>query len=307
MTPPPLVRRSTLILPVNVPRFLEKAHLRGADAVMLDLEDAVPPKEKPAARRLVREAIPHVGRGGAEVFVRVNHESALLEEDLEAAIFSGLTGICFPKTESAEEVERLDMLVSGLEGSRGVAAGGIELALLIESPRGVLNAEAIAAASRRVRTITLGPEDYCLSIGVEPSAQGSELLYPLSKIVTVAVAAGIAPMGLMGSIGSFKDLDRFEQAARRARDLGCLGASCIHPDQISVLNRVFSPTPDQVANARETVDAFEAGVKRGTASVGVGGSMVDIPVYARATRIVQKAEAIAAVDQRKADALARLR
>jgi citrate lyase subunit beta/citryl-CoA lyase len=301
-----LIRRSTLILPVNVPRFVERAHLRGADAVMLDLEDAVPPRQKDSARRLVCEAIPWVSRGGAEVLVRVNHDSAHLREDLEASVCPALDGICFPKTESAGEVERLDAQVADLERSRGVGPGRIELALLIETPRGLLNLEAIAGASRRIRTISLGPEDYCLELGVEPSADGAELHYALSRVVTVCKAAGFAPMGLLGSIAEFRDLRAFERAAARARDLGCVGASCIHPDQVGVLNRVFSPPAEKVDYARRAAEAFEAGLRHGTASVSVDGAMVDTPVYRRAKRILEQAAAVADVEDRKAAALARL-
>ena len=301
-----LIRRSTLILPVNVPRFLEKAHLRGADAVMLDLEDAVPPQQKDSARRLVREAIPRVSRGGAEVLVRVNHDPAHLGKDLDVSVCAGLDGICFPKTESAGEVERLEAQVADLERSLGIVPGRIELALLIETPRGLLNLEAIAGASRRIRTISLGPEDYCLELGVEPSADGAELHYALSRVVTVCKAAGLAPMGLLGSIAGFRDLGAFEQAAARARDLGCVGASCIHPDQVAVLNSVFSPPPGKVDYARRAVDAFEAGLRNGTASVSVEGAMVDTPVYRRAKHILDRAAAIAEVEKRKAAALNRL-
>lgn len=302
-----LIRRSTLILPVNVPRFVEKAYLRGADAVMLDLEDAVPLEAKDTARRLVRDSLPLVGRGGAEVFVRVNNDPAMLASDLEASVHPGLDGVCYPKTESAEEVRLLDARIAGLEKGRGVAAGKIELCLLIESPRGVLNLEGIAAASPRVRSISLGPEDYCLTLGVEPSADGMELFYGVSRVVTVCKASGVSPMGLLGSIAGFRDLGPFERAASRARDLGCVGASCIHPDQVAVLNRVFSPAPAKVESARAAVEAFEEGLKRGTASVNVAGEMVDIPVYRRAKRILEHAAAIAAVEQRKAEALARSR
>lgn len=301
-----LIRRSTLILPVNVPRFVEKAHLRGADAVMLDLEDSIPPGQKDAARRLTREAISLAGRGGAEVFARVNHDPAMLADDLEAAIHPGVDGICFPKTETAEEVERLDGMIARLERSRRIAPGRTEIALLIESPRGLLNLEAIAAASRRVRSISLGPEDYCLALGVEPSAEGMELLYGVSKVVTVCKASGISPMGLLGSIATFRDVGVFERAAARARDLGCVGAACIHPDQVAVLNRVFSPSPEKVECAHAAVEAFEEGLKRGTASVNVAGAMVDTPVYQRAKHILKQAAAIAEVEKRKADCLARL-
>jgi len=301
-----LIRRSTLILPVNVPRFVERAHLRGADAIMLDLEDAVPPEEKDGARRLIDQAIPLVSRGGAEIFVRVNHDPTNLAPDLEASVRPALDGICFPKTESAREVEHLEAQIADLERSRGIAPGRIEIAPLIESPRGLLNLEAIASASRRIRTISLGPEDYCLGLGVEPSTDGTELHYALSKLVTVCKAAGIAPMGLMGSIAGFRDLASFERAAARARDLGCVGASCIHPDQVPILNRVFSPSPERFENARRTVKAFEEGLRKGTASVSVGGAMVDTPVYRRAKHVLERAAAIAELERRKREALSRL-
>jgi citrate lyase subunit beta/citryl-CoA lyase len=167
--------------------------------------------------------------------------------------------------------------------------------------------EAIAGASRRIRTMSLGPEDYCLEIGVEPSADGAELHCALSALVTVCKAAGVAPMGLLGSIAGFRDLAAFERAASRARDLGCVGASCIHPDQVAVLNRVFSPPPETVDYARRAVEAFEAGLRNGTASVSVDGAMVDTPVFRRAQHILERATAIAKVEKRKAERLARLR
>lgn len=301
-----LVRRSTLILPVNVPRFVERAHLRGADAIMLDLEDAVPPEEKDRARRLIDDAIPLVSRGGAEVLVRVNHDAANLAEDLEASVRHGVDGICFPKTESAREVEHLEGHIADLERRRRLAPGRIEIAPLVESPRGLLNLEAIAVASRRIRTVSLGPEDYCLGLGVEPSADGAELHYALSKLVTVCKAVGIAPMGLLGSIAGFRNLASFELAAARARDLGCVGASCIHPDQVVVLNRVFSPSLERFEDARRTVAAFEEGLRSGTASVSVGGVMVDTPVYRRAQHVLERAAAIAERERRKREALVRL-
>jgi citrate lyase subunit beta / citryl-CoA lyase len=273
---------------------------------MLDLEDAVPVREKAGARLLVREAIPLVSRGGADVFVRVNGEAAYLSDDLDASVRAGLHGICLPKTESPREVHRLEAQIADLERTRGITPGHIELALLIESPRGLLSLEAIANSNRRIRTISLGPEDYCLELGVEPSAEGTELHYALSQIVTVCKAAGIAPMGLAGSIAGFRDLVAFERAAARARDLGCVGASCIHPDQVAVLNRVFSFPEEKVKHARAVVEAFEEGMKRATASVNLDGAMVDTPVYCRAKHILEQAAGIAQVEQRKAGALARV-
>ncbi len=299
------LRRSTLILPVNNRRFVEKAYLRGADALMLDLEDSIPWREKESARKQVQPSLPLAARGGGAVFVRVNKDPTWMKEDLDASIYPGLAGIVFPKTESAEEVRVLEEAVEGLEKKRGIAVGGIVLDLMIESPKGTLALIEIAGAGSRIRSVTLGPEDYCRELGVEPSADGSELQYPLAQIVTVCKAKGLKPMGLLGSIGEFRDLAKFERSAGRAAQLGCEGASCIHPDQVKILNRIFSPDPAQVERARLVVEAFEEGLERGTASVSVRGQMVDIPVYNRAKALLEQRQAIAEREQEKALAAGR--
>ena len=135
-----MIRRSTLILPVNIPRFVEKAYQRGADAILLDLEDAVPAAEKESARKLVKDSIALASRGGAEVGVRVNKDPSWLAPDVEASVYPGLDGITLPKTESAEEVRNLEALVEKFERARGIKPGHIEFSILIESPKGLLKA-----------------------------------------------------------------------------------------------------------------------------------------------------------------------
>jgi citrate lyase subunit beta/citryl-CoA lyase len=299
-------RRSALILPINQPRFVDRAHLRGADAIVLDLEDSVPAAEKTSARKLIPEALRAVARGGAEVAVRVNNEAGLLADDVDAAIHPGLDTIAFPKAESAEQIHGVVARIGALERKRGVPVGHVRLSLAIETPRGLLAAREIAEASTRIATMSVGVEDYCLELGVEPSADGMELLYAVSTIVTICKATGITPTGLLGSIAGFRDIAVFEGAAQRARQLGCLGAGCIHPDQVVVLNRVFSPDPAKVEYAERVVAAFEDGVRRGTASVNVDGKMVDVPVYKRALVILDRARSVAETERRKAEALARL-
>jgi citrate lyase subunit beta/citryl-CoA lyase len=274
---------------------------------VLDLEDSVPPAEKGGARRLVREALALAGRGGAEVLVRVNNEPALLWEDLDAAVHPGLDGIALPKAESPDRVQEVVRRIEALEGARGMEPGHVRLSLALETPRGVLRAEAIAAASPRIATMGVGVEDYCLELGVEPSPDGVELLYAVSRAVTICKAEGIQPTGLLGSIANFRDLAAFEGAAVRARQLGCEGAGCIHPDQVVVLNRVFSPDPATVEHARRVVEAFAEGLRRGTASVNLDGKMVDIPVYRRATAILARARAVEEAERRKVEALTRQR
>ena len=298
-------RRSSLILPVNQPRFVEKAYTRGADAIVLDLEDSVPPQEKATARKLVQGSLGVAGRGGAEVLVRVNNDPALLADDIDACIHPGLDGLSIPKAESAAQIHDIVARIERLERPRGLPPRHLRLSLAIETPRGLLAIEEIARASDRIATMSIGVEDYCLELGVEPSADGMELLYPVAHLVSVCKAVGVQPTGLVGSIAGFRDLATFEGAAQRARQLGCEGAGCIHPDQVTVLNRVFTPDPAKVEQARRVVEAFEDGVRRGTASVNLDGKMVDVPVYKRAQVVLARANLVAETECRKADALRR--
>ncbi len=191
----PHARRSSLILPVNVPRFVEKAYARGADAIVLDLEDSVPVQEKASARKLVRDALPLAGRGGAEVLVRVNNDPALLADDIDAAVHPGLDGLAIPKAESGAQIRDIVAQIDRLERSRGLSPGHLRLSLAIETPRGLLAAEEIARSSDRIATMSIGVEDYCLELGVEPSADGIELLYPVARLVMICKAVGVPSHG----------------------------------------------------------------------------------------------------------------
>ena len=224
------VIRSLMSVPVNIPKFVDKAHLRGADAIFLDLEDAVPYSEKAKARTLIKDAIPMVARGGAEVNVRINKEDSLLSDDVDASVHPGLDGIVFPKVESPKDVHDLEQQVKKLEAERGIPEGHVRFHILIETPKGVLKIEEIAASSKRIIAMAVGMEDYCMELGVEPSADGSELFYAVSRVVVASKAFGIKPMGLLGSIGNFGDLEGFAQSAERARQLGCEGAG-LHPSR----------------------------------------------------------------------------
>jgi citrate lyase subunit beta/citryl-CoA lyase len=300
------VQRSLLILPVNVPRFVEKAYTRGADSIMLDLEDAVPQDQKQRAREMVKDSIAVAGRGGVDVFVRVNNEEALLWDDVAASVHPGLHAIFLPKTESGEQVAALEKQIATLELERGIQPGSIKMSLHIESPLGILKLQEIAVASKRTESVSIGSDDYCLQLGVEASPEGTELFFPFSMIVTVCKANGIAPMGILGSVAGFRDLDGFRRAAERGRNLGSIGAFCIHPDQVGILNQVFSPSQHDVDHALRVVEAFEEGLSRGRASVTLDGRMVDTPVYKRAKLTLERAEAVTALEQRKAEAMSML-
>jgi len=299
-----IIIRSVLILPVNNRRFVENAYRRGADAIMLDLEDSVPAAEKDSARKLVKKSIPLAARGGAQVQVRVNSEPQQLAADIDAAVHPGLDVIVLPKVESAALVKKVDRQVNDLAHNRGIKPDRIKLSLVIESPRGLLDLQNIALASARTMFMSVGPEDYCLALGVEPSSDGIEILFALSKVITVSKALGLRPIGLLGSLAGFRDLEGFTRAAERASQLGCEGGVCIHPNQVPILNRVFAPKTEQVDQARRIVEAFENGLSAGTAAVEVDGRMVDLTVYLRAKMIFDRARAIKELEEKKAKALA---
>jgi citrate lyase subunit beta / citryl-CoA lyase len=300
------VQRSLLILPVNVPRFVEKAYTRAADSIMLDLEDSVPRDRKAPARELVKDSIALAGRGGTDVFVRVNNEESLLREDVAASVYPGLHAIFLPKTESGKQVAALDEQIAELELERGIQPGSIKLSLHIETPLGILRLQEIAAAGKRTESMSIGGDDYCLQLGVEASPEGTELFFPFAMMATVCRATGINPMGILGSVAGYRDLDSFRRAAEHGRNLGSTGAFCIHPDQVGILNQVFSPSQHDVDHARRVVEAFEEGLSMGRASVTLEGRMVDTPVYKRAKLVMERAEAVAALEKRKAEALSRL-
>jgi citrate lyase subunit beta/citryl-CoA lyase len=290
-------------VPVNVPRFVERAWTRGADALILDLEDSVPPAEKPGARARAREAMRACARGGADIEVRINKPFPLAVEDLDACVWPGLDAVHFPKAESAREVETLDRLIAEREAAREMPVGQVQLSIAVETALGLHNLVPIALASPRLVALSLGSEDFTLDIEVEPSREGRELLFGKMQIVLAARLAGAQPHGTMASLADYRDLEAMATAIREARRMGFMGAACIHPAQVGPLNTHFSPTPEEVALARRVVAAFDAAAAEGRASVGVDGKMVDIPVAERARRLLQRAEAVAAKEGRTHAAL----
>lgn len=301
-----LVRRSILILPVNVPRFVEKAYARGADAIQLDLEDSVRWEDKGTARELVRHAVAICAKGGADVIVRINKPYELAMKDLAASVWPGVAAIHFPKAETAREIEWLDAAISELESSRRLPPGSVKLSVAVETALGLHNALGISLASPRITDIVLGPEDYALDIGVEPSVDGRELFYGKAKIVVDARLAGIQPLGTVGSVANYGDLETWEASARFARQMGYLGAYCIHPNQVAILNRHFSPSEAEARAAEAILVAYEAARREGRGAVGVDGKMIDVPVAARARRTLDRVDAIRAREGRTRAAFERL-
>ena len=284
--------RSMLFVPVTAPRFVAGAADRGADAVILDLEDAVAPAEKPRARTLLAEAIPQVARRGADVLIRVNRPWRLLVPDLEAAVLPGVAALMLTKVDSPEHVQAAAEVVAEMEAERGLPPGSVKFVVLIETAVAFFRMEAIARAHPRVVAISLGTEDFTLSVGMLPEPEG--LLYPKQHTVFAARAAGILPLGFVGSIAEFRDQEAFRAIVRRSRRLGFVGASCIHPLQVSVLNEEFAPAAEEVDQARRMVAVYDAALAAGTGAVQFEGKMIDVPVVERAKAVLARDAAIQA-------------
>ena len=274
------VWRSMMFVPVNVDKFVDSAHTRGADVIILDLEDSILPKDKERARTLVAAAAPKVSRSGADVVVRINRPWRLCLRDLEAVVSREICALMLPKAESADHVCMVAEVLDELEAERGLPRGHTRLVPMIESAAAFFRVQEIAAAHARVVGLNLGAEDFALSVGMVPEAEG--LFYPKQQIVIAARAAGVLPLGFIGTVADFKDLDAFRATIRRSRRLGFMGASVIHPSQIEILNAEFRPSPEEVEQARKVVAAFEAATGGNQGAIEVDGKMVDIPVVERA-------------------------
>ncbi|RWP29714.1 MAG: CoA ester lyase [Mesorhizobium sp.] len=276
--------RSLLFVPTHVPRFVETAHERGADGVILDLEDSVPQDQKGEARRQLPECVTKVGRKGASVLVRVNHGLRALAADLDAAVVAGVDALVLPKTDSAEWVLQIANAVSELERERNLAPGRIRFLAQIETPGALQKLAAIASAHPRMVAMALGPEDFGAAVGGAP--EFDLLLAPNLSVLFAARAAGLLPLGFIGSIAEFSDTHRLREAAVRARRLGFAGALAIHPTQVAIFNEAFSPSAQELEWAHKVVAAENDAATRGLSAFSLNGKMIDPPVVRRAYEIL---------------------
>lgn len=290
------VWRSMLFVPVNVEKFVETAHTRGSDAVILDLEDSVPPGEKETARSLIATAAPKVAKSGADVVVRVNQPLELCVRDMEAAISPAISALMLPKIDGASHVRMLSELADRIEASKGMTVGHTRFSALIETPSAFARAEEIAASSSRLVSISLGSEDFAMEIGGE--AATDVLHYPKQRVAIAAIAAGLMPMGIIGSVADFSDMEGYRASARLARRMGFRGASCIHPKHVAILNEEFGIKPAELTWARRVIDVYEEAKRQGRASIQLDGKMIDIPIVIKAERILAQAARIEARSRR---------
>ncbi|MBN2172436.1 MAG: HpcH/HpaI aldolase/citrate lyase family protein [Candidatus Krumholzibacteriota bacterium] len=278
-------RRSRLYLPGNSPKLMLNAGLHRPDGVILDLEDAVAPAEKDAARCVVRNALRVVDFGGAELMVRINQGERGLA-DLDWIVPHGAQMVLIPKVEDPEAVRDVDARAAEIAAAAG-RDEPVWLMPIIESSLGALRALAIATASPNVVALAIGLEDYTADLGVQRTAEGTESFWMRGQVINAARAAGIQPIDTVFS--DVADQEGLRASVLEAKRLGFDGKGCIHPRQIAVVHEAFAPEAAEIEKARRIVLAFEEAASRGLGVVSLGSKMIDPPVVKRAQHTVQLA------------------
>ena len=277
--------RSALFVPAHVEKFVAKAHTRGADAIILDLEDSVPLPEKASARAAVPGAAAQIAGHGLDVLVRINRPWRLAVRDLEESVCAQVHTIAVPKVASADHMAFIAETIDEIEIDKGLTPGHTRLLAFIEGVGGLAQVDAIARASSRLIGLFLGAEDFSAEVGMQPTTEG--LFGPNQQIVFAARRAGILPFGFVGSIADYSDLDAFRLRIRQARALGFVGALGIHPSQVSIMNEEFVPGTEEVAHARGLLEAYEQALAEGRGAAAYKGKMIDAPVVARAREVLR--------------------
>ena len=282
--------RSLLFIPVLSEQFLDKAHQRGADAIILDLEDSIAKEQKSLARDKLADAITRIKNNAPEqdIVVRINSPWRLAVRDLENAVLPEVKAIMIPKAAGPDHIQALDELIAELEVEQGMESGTIGLLALIETPQAFLRVQEIAHSSARLWAMSLGGEDFAAALGTQPTVD--LLSQPHQQLVIAAKAAGKVALGYPGSVAEFQDLDVFRKGVELGRIHGCEGGSAIHPAQVAVLNDVFTPSQQEIDFAERCVAAYEQALQEGKGAISLDGKMLDVPVIEQARNLLTRAK-----------------
>lgn len=286
--------RSWMFVPGHRQRMIDKAFGLNTDAIMLDIEDGVAPNEKDTARKNIAESLGREKTPGSPArYVRMNAIGhARMDADLTAVLRPGLEGLVCPKVDTPDEVRNVDGILNEREPKLKMERGSIKLLIAVESPRGLINAPAIAAASPRIVGLMFGAEDFGREIGLPTvrEAEARDLVYARSAMVVAAAAAHVQAVdGVWVDLNDSQGLLGF---AKQSRRLGFSGMSLIHPSQIDAINTVFSPTPEEIDYSQQVLQAFEAAQARGDGSIAFGGQLIDRPIVERARRTIELAKSL---------------
>lgn len=286
------MRRTMLFLPGNNPNMIMNGEYLGADSLIFDLEDAVAPDDKDAARKLVRNALTYMTFGRCELIVRINAlDTPYWEDDLEAIIPLHPDVIMPTKVSGADYIHTLDAKMTQLEKTHGLPEGGIKIIPLLETTLGIENAYAIAAASPRMAALYLGAEDLSADLRCARTKAGNEIAYARGRLVCAARAAGIEAYDT--PFTDVEDLEGLEADARLAKGLGYTGKAVISPRHVDIVNAVFSPSQAEILHAKEVFAAIETAKRQGKGAISLHGKMVDAPIVQRARLVL---DAVAAIE-----------
>ncbi|PHR89466.1 MAG: CoA ester lyase [Leeuwenhoekiella sp.] len=286
--------RSFMFVPGNKESMIEKAAGAGADALILDLEDSVPPADKLDARGLVASKIDWLLEQGQRVYVRINRSPHLYDlEDLLAVVRPGVEGIYISKPNGYEDVVTASSMITEAEARNGVALGSLSLIPLLETAKALQDAFKIASVPRVTAIVgaTAKNADVARALNTVWSPEGRETLYLKSRIVMAARAAGKRPIG--GVWQQIRDLEGLRASSLKDRALGMDGELALHPSNVPIINEVYSPSPEEVAYYRGMIEALETAQAAGRASVVYDGEHIDIAHVKTAQDIIALADALA--------------
>ncbi len=285
------MRRSMLFLPGNNPNMLINGNYLGADAVIFDLEDAVSPDEKDAARILVRNTIRYMDFSGCEIIVRINSvDTDFWKKDLEEILPEKPDMILLPKTSTADDIKTADEYMTKLEKENNLDNGTVSLMALIETALGVENAFSIATSSKRLKALFLGAEDLTADLQCKRTKEGREIEYARCRLVVAGRAAGIDIYDT-----PFTDVNDDEgiiKDAELAKSLGFSGKASISPRHIDAINEAFTPTLAEIDYAYEVMDVIKLAKEQGKGAIALRGKMIDAPIVTRAKRTIEIAKTL---------------
>jgi len=284
------LRRTMMFVPGNNPGMIKDAYIYTCDCIMFDLEDSVSYAQKDAARSLVFHALTTIDYGDKELVVRVNAlNTSIGIDDLEAMVRARIDVIRLPKTETAQDIVFCEEQIERIEKTIGMPVGTTKMMAAIESAEGVLNAPAIAKASKRLIGIALGAEDYVTDLKTSRSPDGIELLFARSMILQAARSAGISALDTVFS--DVNDEEGLIAEAKHIKQLGFDGKSVINPRQIQPIIDIFTPTTKEIQKAKAVMEAIAEANRRGSGVVSLNGKMIDRPIVLRAERVISLAKA----------------
>lgn len=284
--------RSLLFVPGNREDMLSKAQTLPADALVPDLEDSVPLKEKERAREIVGQAVKRLAQRGQAVIPRINAlDTGLAGDDLAALVCEEVYGISIGKVSSPWEIAQISSMLAALEAKAGLPFGHTRVIPWLEGAKAVMLAYEIARASPRIIGVAFGAEDFTNDMGIQRTEGGEEVAFPRARVAVAAHAAEV--LGFDTPYVNFRDPEGLSRDAQVALRLGFKGKFAIHPGQLETINSMFSPSAEEIEYAHRVVDAFEEAESRGSGATSLDGKMIDVPIVKRAQNLLALADSIA--------------